>query len=253
MTLPLLPGASTLRAGTTIVSRPYLDATVQLLAEHGVRWPRSGRAFSIEGPVRYSGTSFRVPGDVSSAAYLWAGAAITGGRVRTTGLDLRWAQADVRCLDVLEEAGAEVRRARHVVEVQGRVSAPIEVDLTEAPDLLPLLAVVASRIPGRSRLVGAGHSTWKESDRRAYTERLVRALGARTRLSPRLFEIDGAKNRPAHRLPPLPDHRLVMSAAVGALAARRPTWVGPAEAVRKSFPGFWSALEALGAPTGVRP
>jgi 3-phosphoshikimate 1-carboxyvinyltransferase len=133
------------------------------------------------------------------------------------------------------------------------LSSSFEIDLTEAPDLLPLLAVVASTLPGRSRILGAAHTIWKETDRRTMTERMVHAFGARTRVTANRFEVVGAADRRVRRLPPLPDHRLVMAAAIGALAAPRPMWVGPAEAVAKSFPEFWSTLEVVGAPSRIRP
>ncbi|MCI4344164.1 MAG: hypothetical protein L3J87_00860, partial [Thermoplasmata archaeon] len=252
LTLPRLPGGTELRAESAIVSRPYLDATLRLLEQHGVHWREEGRVFSVHGPAQYAGDTFHVPGDLSSASYLWAGAAVTGGRVRTVGIDLRWPQADERCLDALEQAGARVRRGRQWVEVCGPISSPFSIDLTDAPDLLPLLAVVASGIPGKSRILGAEHSSWKESDRRRMSERLVRGFGAVARLTRRRFEVQGSARRKFRTLPPLPDHRLVMAAAIGALGAERPTWLGPAEAVRKSFPEFWSTLESLGAGTRVR-
>jgi 3-phosphoshikimate 1-carboxyvinyltransferase len=253
MTLPMVTGFSELRAASRIVSRPYLDATLEILRHHGVYWAEKDHAFSIHGPLRCVGSSFAVPGDVSSAAYLWAGAAVSGGRVRTTGLDLRWPQADLRCLEALEQAGAHVVRTRHSVRVEGPLTSSFEIDLTEAPDLLPLLAVVASTLSGRSRLLGAEHTIWKETDRRTMTERMVRAFGARTSVTANRFEVAGRAEQRVHRLPPLPDHRLVMAAAIGALAAPRPMWVGPAESVAKSFPDFWSTLKELGAPSELRP
>jgi 3-phosphoshikimate 1-carboxyvinyltransferase len=253
LTLPTLPGQSVVRPRGRVVSAPYVAATLHLLTESGVRWRRGRSGYVIDGPVEYGGSAIEIPGDASSTAYLWAAAAITGGRVRTTGLDPAVPQADLLLLDILESAGAEVERGRAGVQVGGRVTTPFDVDLSGAPDLLPLLAVIASTVRGRSRLRGAEQSASKESDRRAWSYRLVREFGAEARLTPHLLEIQGRGVLRSRRLPSLPDHRLVMSAAIGALAADGPTRVGPAESVRKSFPGFWTALHDLGVATRTRP
>ena len=121
------------------------------------------------------------------------------------------------------------------------------VDLTDAPDLYPLAGVLAAVTPGRSRLRGAPHVVHKESDRRAETGRLARAFGARVETDAMGLSIEGTSTPSRVTLPDLADHRLLMSAAVGALAADGPSQLGPAEAVGKSFPGFWDALRELGA------
>ncbi|MCI4351143.1 MAG: 3-phosphoshikimate 1-carboxyvinyltransferase [Thermoplasmata archaeon] len=253
LSLPTLEGESRLRFPVRLVSAPYVDATLHLLARHGVGWQRERNQFTIRGIVPYERSSFDVPGDASSAAFLWVAAAVTGGSVRTTGTDPTWPQADWQCLDVLETAGARVRRGGSFIEVRGRATIPFEADLGAAPDLLPLLGVLAATIPGRSRLRGAEHAARKESNRRLRTSRLLRAFGARVRLTPHLLDIRGRERLRGRRLPTLPDHRLVMAAAVGALAADGATRIGPAAAVRKSFPGFWSALHDLGARTRASP
>jgi 3-phosphoshikimate 1-carboxyvinyltransferase len=202
--------------------------------------------FQIPGSQKYRGGRIDIPGDASSAAYLWAAAAVTGGKVRVDGITARWPQADLAILRVLADAGALVVRRGPSVTVEGGLSGPVEAELDGAPDLLPLIGAVAAVTPGRHRIRGAGHAALKESDRRKETVRLVRALGGRAEAGSRLLRIDGtARPRPI-RVPDWRDHRMVMSAAVAALAASGPSTVGRASAVRKSFPGFWSAIRTLG-------
>jgi 3-phosphoshikimate 1-carboxyvinyltransferase len=143
-----------------------------------------------------------------------------------------------------------VRRSGNSVEVEGPVDRGFSVDLTPAPDLYPLAGVLAASIPGaRSTLRGAPQLESKESDRRAGTLGLVRALGASAQWS-RLgqsMEIRGAVTRRPLRLSALRDHRVLASATVAALAARGASRVGPAESIRKSYPQFWTDLRAIGA------
>ncbi len=245
LTLPTLAEDSELLLTGRIVSEPYLAATEEVLRRHGVRVARKGRRFEIPGGQRYRGRRMEVPGDASSAAYLWAAAAVSGGDVRVTGIPRGWPQADARILDILEDAGARVRRGRDGARVEGRVHRPIHVDLTDAPDLYPLAAAVAACVPRLSRLRGAEHVVHKESDRRAGAASLARAVGATVRPRADGLDILGASRVRGARLHGLEDHRLVMSAAVVALAGDRPSFVDDARAVRKSFPGFWTALDAL--------
>jgi 3-phosphoshikimate 1-carboxyvinyltransferase len=245
LTLPTVAGDSSIELVGPIVSEPYIDATIAVLRHHGVRLRRRARHLSIPGGQRYEGRGMRVPGDASSAAYLWTAAAITKGRLRVTGVPAEWPQADLAVLGILRSAGATVRRTSDGATVEGRDLGPFSVDLTAAPDLYPLAGVLAASIRGRSRLRGAPHIIHKESDRRAGTVGLARAMGATVEWHRDGLAIrGGAPRRPFH-LRGLSDHRLVMSAAVGALTCRGASTISDAQAVTKSFPGFWTTLASL--------
>jgi 3-phosphoshikimate 1-carboxyvinyltransferase len=245
LTLPTLEQDSVLELTGTIVSRPYLDATLAVLKHERVRIERRGRRFNIPGGQKPRGSSFTVPGDASSAAYLWTAAAVSGGKVRVQGVSERWPQADLAILDLLHVAGATVSRRTEGATVSAGTPTPFRVDLTDAPDLYPLAGVLAATIPGASLLEGAEHVVLKESDRRAATARLVRLLGAKAEVTRGGLRIHGtSRPRPLH-VDHISDHRVVMSAAVGALAAGQRSSVGDREAVSKSYPGFWDALAAL--------
>ncbi|MGI0130181.1 MAG: 3-phosphoshikimate 1-carboxyvinyltransferase, partial [Thermoplasmata archaeon] len=251
LTLPTVPGDSTLDLVGPIVSAPYLDATLAVLRHHRVRVSRRGRRFSIPGGQRYLGKGIMVPGDASSAAYFWAAAAITGGKVSISGIPAGWPQADLAILDLLDSAGATVVRSPDGGSVEGDRLRGFSVDLTESPDLYPLAGVIAASIPEPSRLAGAAHVVHKESDRREGTLRLARAMGADARLERGDLVIRGSARPRGFSLRGLLDHRLVMSAAVGALHGTTPSILDDARVVAKSFPGFWSALASLrgtGAP-----
>ena len=245
LTLPTVPGDSRLELRGPIVSEPYIAATLAVLRYHGIRFRRRGRTFEIPGGQAYARGRMTVPGDASSAAYLWAAAAITGGRVRVDGLPRGWPQADLAILTILRRAGARVRETPGGAVVEGRALRPFSVDLTPAPDLYPLVGVLAAAIPGRSELRGAAHVVHKESDRRAATIALARAMGASVRRTPRGLSIRGTERPRGFRLRGLTDHRLVMSGAVAALVAGSPSSLGDAGAVSKSFPEFWKVLASL--------
>lgn len=246
MVLPTLPGPSTVRILGRTVSEPYIEATLAVLRDRRIRVHRSRSRFEIPGGQQYPAYPISVPGDASSAAYLWAAGAATGGSVVVEGIPTNLPQADLAILPILSRMGARIQRGVRSVRVTGPLSRPISVDLTDSPDLYPLVAVLAALIPEqRSRLLGAPHLEFKESDRRAASLHLAQVLGARASSRRSCVEIVGTPAPRPMDLPALDDHRLVMSAAVGALAGSGASRVGRVEAVSKSFPGFWSALESL--------
>jgi 3-phosphoshikimate 1-carboxyvinyltransferase len=246
MALPTLPGDSTLAEEGRAVSRPYVEATRYLLRSAGVRVVRTGRRWRVPGGQRPRWTTWRVPGDASSAAYLWAGAGATGGAVTVTGIPDGPPQADLQILKWLADQGATVTRSRDGVRVAGPVYRGTRADFSDAPDLYPLAAVLAAVTPGATSELRAGPQLRKkESDRLAESPKLAAALGAVVSTRGPWLRIRGAAEASPVRLEALHDHRLVMSATVGALAARGPSRIGPAENVAKSFPGFWTAIDRL--------
>jgi len=245
LSLPTVSGDSELRLEGPIVSEPYIEATLAVLRRSKVRLRRTGRTFAIPGRQTYRGDRFVVPGDASSSAYLWAAAALTRGRVRVGGVPRDLPQADLASLEMLRSAGALVRMTRDGATVVGRALRGFSIDLTAAPDLYPLAGVLAAAARSPSKLSGASHVVHKESDRRAGTVLIARALGATVRPTRTGLSIRGRSPPTRFRLRGLDDHRLVMSAAVGALGADGPSTIADASVVAKSFPGFWDALRAI--------
>ena len=254
LALGSLPEPSRLTLTGPVVSRPYIDATVRVLRTFGARVRMGARRLEVAGPLVAPTTLVPVPPDASSAAYAWAAAALSGGEIRVDGVDRAWPQADLAIHRLLRTMGATVRRRTRGISVQGPLRRGLRADLTPAPDLYPLAAVLACAVPGaRSRLAGAPQLRHKETDRLAESARIARALGASVVSTPDGgLEIVAPPTIPSFALLDLADHRLVMSAAVGALGAAGPCRIGNAAVVAKSFPGFWEEFAAWTA-TGRRP
>lgn len=248
LTLPFLASPSRVDLTGDIVSAPYVAASRKMLNAFGLRVRGTGRHLAVPAPQRIRVRKVAIPADASSAAYWWVAAAITGGRIETYGVRLAPPQADLRVLEVLRRCGVRVVRDSDGVRVGGRLLRGFRVDLTEAPDLYPLLVVLAVYAPRPSEIVGAPHVISKESDRRAGSIRLATSFGARARWSSGRLRIEPPSVPRAVHFAGLRDHRLVMSAAVGALGAKGVSVIGDARAVRKSYPRFWSDLHALRVP-----
>jgi 3-phosphoshikimate 1-carboxyvinyltransferase len=210
---------------------------------------------------QHGGFAATVPGDASSAAFLVAGAVLTGSalEIRDVGLN----PTRTRFLDVLERMGAEVRASVEREELGepvgtlevgtggplvGTAVGPAELPLVI--DEVPVLALLAAHARGQTRFAGAGELKVKESDRLGAIEGAILALGGDARVDGDELVVAGGGLR-GGQAPASADHRIVMAAAVSALAAREPTTIEGIEAAEVSFPGFVDVLRALGAGVEV--
>ena len=244
LALPHVDCESTLHV-KDLASRPYVDLTLGLLRRFGIRVDQEGyERFFIPGGQRLSIGDHHVEGDWSAAAILLVLGAV-GGRVRVTGLDPDSAQADRRVLEPLEAAGARVLRIAEGVEVEKDRLRAFDFDVTDAPDLLPPLAVLACHCDGTSVLAGVGRLKHKESSRAEIVAREFTALGAQVVLGDDTLKITGGLleggSARAHG-----DHRIAMALAASAVAARGPVAIDGAEHVSKSYPRFFDDLAAVG-------
>jgi 3-phosphoshikimate 1-carboxyvinyltransferase len=224
---------------TPLVSKPYVDLTIEVMEKfgarvHGLRVPFSG----------YTGQHYAIEPDASAASYFFAAAAITGGSVTVEGLGSGSLQGDVGFVDVLERMGAAVERTPTSITVRGtgRLRG-IDVDMADMSDTAQTLAIVATYADSPTRLTGIGFIRKKETDRIGNTVNELRKLGIEAREEP-----DGFVVRPgtpvAGRVETYDDHRMAMSFALLGLTAGGIEIADPG-CVGKTFPGFWDALESL--------
>ncbi|WP_292521609.1 3-phosphoshikimate 1-carboxyvinyltransferase [Methanoculleus sp.] len=230
----------------TPASRSYLDVTADVMLRFGARLERRGYDwFRVKSDVAYRGRNYRVEGDYSSASYLFAIAAVCGGRVTVTGLNPASVQGDRRFLDALEAMGCRVTSSTDAVTVERTGGlAGIEMDMSSSPDTVQTLAAVAAMAASPTTITGTGHLQYKESDRVGVTADTLRRMGAGVTVTEDSLTITpGLLHGVA--VDPHDDHRTAMAfavlgLAVGGMAIRDP------ECVEKSFPGFWEALYGEG-------
>lgn len=279
MAAPCASGDLTIRVNGMLVSRPYVEMTLDVMRSFGAevetdaapdrpsappaaaaRLTRTipGLTFHVRGGSGYQACEYAVEGDASSACWWFAAAAITGGRVRLPGISRESKQGDLGFLGLLEAMGCRVAwtkagnpegidasgKSIDRVEVEGGTLRGIEADLRDMPDVAPALAAVALFASGPTRITGAAHLRDKESDRIAGLASGLGSLGA-------LVEEhrDGLTIRPsklqAATLDPLDDHRLAMAFAVAGLGIGGVTILNPA-CVGKSYPDFFETLRSIG-------
>ena len=253
--LPLLEGDSVLHLTGTVESRPYIDITLDVLKDFGIEIhePESG-LFLIPGGQVYSGPSkMEVEGDWSNAAFWMAVGIIGGGPVTVTGLNLQSVQGDRAICDVLRRFGAVIQESEEAGSVtcsrpENGVLHGCDIDVKDIPDAVPILSVVAAAAAGDTKLFNAGRLRIKESDRLQTVSAMLTALGASVEEGQDWLVIHGAgpdANLAGGTVDGAGDHRIVMSGAVAAMLCTGPVTILGAQAVNKSYPGFFEEREKM--------
>ncbi len=230
----------------SLVSRPYIDITLSVMKVFGARVEREGYRYFRPLNQGYRSVEYRVPGDYSSAAFILAAGAIAG-RVFVSGLDPSDPQPDKAILGVLNSMGARVSWVDDGVLVEGGgILEPVEVDLSDSPDLAPIVAVLAAYARGTSKIRGVGHLRFKESDRvKAIVDNLSR-IGVDARAYEDMIEVHGRGFVRGGVVKSYRDHRIIMAMSIAALRAESPIVVRGFERHRDSYPGFLDDLRKLG-------
>ena len=246
-----LMGETGIRWTGRLQSADYVRMTAEVLARFGVRteidWSENG-GVRIPGGQRYASPG-EVPagGDWSAAAFpLCLGA--LAGPVAVAGLRDDTSQGDRRIMALLRQAGADGASASSAR--RGALRA-IRADVSDIPDMVPALAALAMHAEGTSVFLNAGRLRLKESDRLATTCAMVRALGGEAAVEGDALAVTGRTGCPGGTVDGAGDHRIVMAAAVGASACTGPSVILGAEAVSKSWPGFFDALRTIGGDVSV--
>ncbi|MEP6635883.1 MAG: 3-phosphoshikimate 1-carboxyvinyltransferase [Acidobacteriota bacterium] len=257
--------------GHTEVSEPLgatRDHTERMLRWFGVpleikelKSNGTGRTIGIDGTATLAARDVSIPGDISSAAFLIAAAALLPQahlEIEDVGLNPTRTQflstlRSLGCdLDVMSEAEAS-NEPVGTIRISGRVDlAPSEgAGILNGPliaqliDELPLLAVVGSQIAGGIEIRDAGELRLKESDRISATAKNLRAMGAEVAEFSDGLSVGGPTRLRGARLNSWGDHRIAMAFAVAGLIASGESEISGAECVSVSFPGFFTLLESL--------
>lgn len=227
-------------------SEPYVDITVNALRSFGVGVEKTADGYSVDGARLVSCCEAVTEGDWSNAAFPLAMGAIGKGSVTVTGLDMRSAQGDRRIVDILSELGAKTEVGETEVTVSGGKLCGIKIDASQIPDLVPVLATVASVAEGQTVIYNASRLRIKESDRLMSVSEMLTSLGADISESEDGLIINGKPRLSGGVTKSYGDHRIAMSAAVASVVCTGEVIIDNAEAVAKSYPGFWADVTELG-------
>ena len=241
LALPLLHGDSTIRVTGILESRPYVDITLGALRLFGIKINEENEnIFNIPGGQLYrSPGTIEVGGDWSNAAFWLSAGAIGQGGITCTGLDLKSGQGDKQITGFLERFGAYITCGNNSVTVSPGKLSGIEIDAGDTPDLVPVLAAVASVAEGKTVIRNAGRLRIKESDRLHTVTKTLLAFGADIKETDDGLIITGRKSLTGGEIESFGDHRIAMTAAVISKVCTGDVLIRDAGAVRKSYPGFF--------------
>ena len=267
MALPLCSKESSLFVSDP-KSIPYMYITLDVLRHFGIStrsemegdaqmleaedWSAcTGISFQVKGPQAYKAADLSLESDWSAAAsFLTAGAIF--GSVELEGMDMSSIQADIAIIDVLLEAGALVSQLEGGAVCVRR--APLEAfdfDLNHAPDLFPVVAVLAAFCAGESHISGLSRLAGKESDRASSILEMLQQMGVEAEASGDTLTVQGESltgrlltGRLLHggAYSSHHDHRMAMALCVAALGADGPVTIDDTACVGKSFPEFFEVF-----------
>ena len=243
---PLTDRKTVVNVTTQLESKPYVSMTMdtQRLFGVDVKASEDMSAYTVSGQ-KYSPAELTVEGDWSSAAFLLAAGAMSGG-VTVGNLNMESKQPDMAILDVLGSMGAILDRHDSSIHVREATLKGLTLDMTDCPDLFPVVAALCATASGTSTLTGIRRLQFKESDRIAAMAEGLKRMGVRTALDEDTFTIEGGRPK-GSMVSPHQDHRIAMAFTVLGLAADGETVITDAECVSKSYPGFWEDIESIGA------
>ena len=245
MALPLA-GGGTIEVEGELISKPYVEITLNLMQRFGVAVRRSDwRRFDVPGMRYVSPGVMRVEGDASSASYFLAAGAIGGGPVRVEGVGRASIQGDVRFTEVLEAMGARVTLGEDWIEAAGH--APLrafDVDLNHIPDAAMTAAALALFADGPCRVRNIGSWRVKETDRIAAMAAELGKLGARVEAGADFLKVAPGKLAAGAALDTYDDHRMAMSLSLAALGGVR-VRINDPDCVAKTFPDYFAAFASI--------
>lgn len=227
-----------------LVSKPYVDMTLAVMASFGVAVEMDARRrFLVPAGRPYRACRYAIEPDASAASYFFAAAAITGGEVTVEGLHRRSLQGDVGFCDCLERMGCRVGYGPDSITVAGGPLRGIDADMNAISDTVQTLAAVALFAEGPTTIAGVGHIRHKETDRIAALAAELRKLGARVEERPEGLTIVPGPRHGAE-IDTYDDHRMAMSLALVGLACPGVIIRNPG-CTAKTYPEFFRDLERL--------
>ena len=246
MAAPLLSGDVTIRIKGELVSKPYIDITLDTMAKFGVTVENDNyQTFTISGDAKYIAPGkFMVEGDASSASYFLAAGAIKGGTVRVTGIGQNSIQGDIRFADVLEAMGATVVWNDEYVEVTGAPLKGVNMDMNHIPDAAMTIATTALFAEGPTTMTNIYNWRVKETDRLAAMATELQKLGAKVEEGHDYIKVWPTDSLKHAEIDTYNDHRIAMCFSLVALSDT-PVTINDPGCTRKTFPDYFTRFKTL--------
>jgi len=243
--MPVLGKDFSIELEDELPSLPYVKMTIQTLKDFGVKVQHSEfKKFFISENLKLKPAKIIIESDASSATYFLGSAAVLRKSIIVNGLRKNTTQADIKFVKVLQRMGCDVKWDKNSIKLKGKKLRGISVDMNEAPDSVPALAVVSLFAEGRTLIKNIENLRYKESDRIQALANELSKLGAKIRTGKDFIEINPVKEYKPAVIETYNDHRIAMSFAIAQLKIPKIKIKNP-ECVKKSFPDFWQEFNKM--------
>lgn len=243
LALSLLENDSSIELTRPLESKGYVDLTIDTMKKFSVDVVYSESTYRIKGSQSYACDNYYIEADYSNAAFFIVSALLDKGAQTIKGLTRDSLQGDRMILAIIEALGGAYQFEEDCLRVEHKQLSGGTIDVTEIPDLLPILSVMACFSSGKTLITGGSRVRLKESDRILAMVTELRKMGVE------IEELDdGMLVTPIEHLKGMAlsgwnDHRIVMALTVASFFAKGETVISDAEAVNKSFPTFFDYIE----------
>jgi 3-phosphoshikimate 1-carboxyvinyltransferase len=237
-----------------LVSKPYIDATLAVLAFFGLKveeLPRSA-GYIVRGNQTQKGRKFEVPGDMSAGAAIICATLAASGESELVGINAKFPQPDAEVISIARRLGSTITQSGNSIYVRGKLRSPriLDLNMKQSPDLVPAIAGLAAAKGFDITISNVRHLRYKESDRLSVLARELRKLGVRTIERRSSLQVDASVVSEPLRKPilmdPEKDHRMLMAFAIAGLSGRYgEIFVSDPDCVKKSYPNFVKDLQFL--------
>lgn len=246
--LSLLDGDSEIVLKGTQVSKGYVDITLEVMKEFGVKIEKTPSGYKVKGCAKFTAPSeIFVEGDYSSACFHIALGSLVGD-IRLDGLKRDSSQGDKEMIGVIQKMGGDLKWEGNFLVIKKSNLKAVSIDATDIPDAIPIISVCCACSEGVSKIIGVDRLKIKESDRLKAVMDILGAFGVSSSYSDNTLFIVGGKSKTEKDIviDGYNDHRIVMSAVVMAIIRGESCVVTDAQAINKSYPAFFEDLKRIG-------
>ncbi|HBV75874.1 MULTISPECIES: 3-phosphoshikimate 1-carboxyvinyltransferase [Vibrio] len=246
MSAPLAEGDVTINIDGELVSKPYIDITLDIMSKFGVVVENDNyQRFVIRSNQSYQSPGhYLVEGDASSASYFLAAAAIKGGEIRVTGIGKNSIQGDIQFADALEKMGAEIEWADDYILCRRGELTAIDMDFNHIPDAAMTIATTALFAKGTTSIRNVYNWRVKETDRLAAMATELRKVGAEVEEGHDYITITPPAQLTHAAIDTYDDHRMAMCFSLVALSDI-PVTINDPNCTSKTFPNYFTKFCAL--------
>ncbi len=244
--LPLLPSDSKILITTPLESIGYVDLTIDMLKQFGILIKNKDYTqFEISGNQAYQSQDITIESDFSQAAF-WIVAGLIGKEMQLKNMDRKSLQGDQAIVQTVINMGGKIVWENDLLTVFPSKTFGTIIDVSQIPDLVPILAVLASVSKGTTKLINGARLRIKESDRLTSTATELAKLGANIHEENDGLVIEGKEMLEGGEVDSWNDHRIAMAMAIASIRCKSPVIINGFESVKKSYPHFWEDFKQLG-------